>query len=222
MSELMEFAFTPPLIVYTILFMIGLVYCLTVLVGLFDFDTFDINLDIDIDADIDIDVDLDTDVNVSGNNGGSGFLNFLNFFNFGAMPFMILYTFLTMTLWAIAMLTHFYLSDGSWLFGLAVLIPVVFISLILTKILTTPLVKFFANFEEDTSVDFIGEIGNVTVSTSQTSVGRLEVFHKNRFFILKVLCEDNAPPLMKKGEKAMITRYEKLNDLYYVNAVTEL
>lgn len=220
MSELMEFAFSPPLIIYTILFMIGLVYCLTVLVGIFDFDAFDVDLDVDIDADIDLDVD--TDVDLDGNSGGSSFINFLKFFNFGAMPFMILYTFLTMILWAVAMLTHFYFSDGSWLFGLAVLIPIIFISLVLTKILTIPLVKFFANFEEDTSVDFIGEVGNIIISASQTSVGRVEIFHRDRFFIINVLCEDNAPPLMKKGERAIVTRHDKSNDLYYINAISDL
>jgi hypothetical protein len=116
------------------------------------------------------------------------------------------------------MLTHLYFSDGSWLFGLVVLIPILFVSLIMTKILTTPLAKFFKNFKEDASVDFIGEKGKVVLSASPTSWGRMEIYHKSRSFILKVLCVENSREI-KRGEEAIIISHNTDDDTYYIEPI---
>ena len=82
MKELFDFAFSPPVITYSILLMVFLLYWMTVIIGVFDFSSLDFDIDIDADVDMDVDVDVDADTDVDASGGGSIVLVVLSFFNF--------------------------------------------------------------------------------------------------------------------------------------------
>ena len=91
--------------------------------GALDFDV-DVDADIDMDIDIDVDVDLDVDVDVDidatlmrsqkalNTPKRSFFVRCLVFFNFGRIPFMIISSFLLLTMWSISVYCN---NDASWL-----------------------------------------------------------------------------------------------------------
>ncbi len=115
MQELFQAAFSPPTIVFTTLLCLVLVYWLTVFMGLLDIGAMDI--DIDIDADVDVDVDVDGDVSVGGISG------ILFFFNFGRVPFMVVLSFLILSMWAISIMLDHYWGQGSLGFAALMFYP---------------------------------------------------------------------------------------------------
>jgi len=121
--------------------------------GAIDLSAFDLDLDIDADADLDADVDVDTELE-SGTTGG-WLAGVLYFFNFGKLPFMVIMSVVVISGWFLSISNNYYLGDG-W-YALATFIPVVFISLIIAKIVTTPLVPVFESL--DSTVEQINYIG---------------------------------------------------------------
>ena len=150
MQELFHAAITAPNLLYTVLLGVVLLYWLSVFVGAMDIGSFD--LDIDVDADLDADVDADVDAG----SGGGWFAGALHFFNFGRLPFMIVFSFLVLGMWTMSILANHYWSDGTAIFPMIIFLPMLFVSLVITKIITTPLVPIFESLDKGaTPVDYI-------------------------------------------------------------------
>lgn len=218
MKELFDFAFSPPVITYTILLMVFLLYWLTVIIGVFDFSSldFDIDIDADVDMDVDIDVDADTDVNASG--GGSIVLAVLGFFNFGKVPFMVVMSILSLSLWTIAILANYYISDGSIWFSIALVFPNLLASLIIAKIVTTPLVPLFASISRDEAkpIHFVGLLGEVILETSNNRMGQIEVRHEKSILTLNVKAVEEHDGLIKRGTEVVIANHNEDKTLFFV------
>lgn len=218
MKELFDFAFSPPIIVYTILLMVFLLYWITVIIGIFDFSSmdFDIDIDADVDMDVDVDVDADTDVDVEG--GGSIALAILGFFNFGKVPFMVIMSVLSLSMWTIAVLGTYYVGDGSILFSI-VLIPVnLAISLFITKIVTTPLIPIFDSIAKDEAkpIDYIGLLGEIVLETSNTQTGQIEIKHQKRLITLSVKAVEEHKGMIKRGTEVVIADHNEDKSLFFV------
>lgn len=216
MKELFDFAFSPPIIVYTILLMVFLLYWLTVIIGIFDFSSMDFDIDIDADVDMDVDVDADTDVDASG--GGSIVLAILGFFNFGKVPFMVIMSVLSLSMWTIAILGTYYVGDGSILFSI-ILIPVnLAIGLFITKIVTTPLVPIFAAITRDEAkpIDYIGLLGEIVLETSNNQMGQIEIRHEKSILILNVKAVEEHNEIIKKGTEVVIANHNEDKNLFFV------
>ncbi len=85
MIELMQLAFYPINMVFTMLLISIVVYWLTVILGVLDTDLFDMDLpDMDADADMDADVDANLDTGVAW--------GVLHWFYVGEVPIMMLLT----------------------------------------------------------------------------------------------------------------------------------
>lgn len=218
MKELFDFAFSPPVITYTILLMVFLLYWLTVIIGVFDFSSldFDIDIDADVDMDVDIDVDADTDVNASG--GGSIVLAVLGFFNFGKVPFMVVMSILSLSLWTIAILANYYISDGSIWFSIALVFPNLLASLIIAKIVTTPLVPLFTSISRDEAkpIHFVGLLGEVILETSNNRMGQIEVRHEKSILTLNVKAVEEHDGLIKRGTEVVIANHNEGKTLFFV------
>jgi hypothetical protein len=221
MNELFDFAFSPPVIGYTIFLMVFLLYWLTVIIGIFDFSSldFDIDIDADIDMDVDVDVDADTDIDASG--GGSIVLAILGFFNFGKVPFMVVMSILALGLWTVAILTNYYFSNGSIWFSIFLLIPNLFVSLLIAKIVTTPLIPLFDSIARDEAkqIDYIGLLGELVLETSNTSTGQIEIKYEKRLITLSVKAVEEQEGMIKRGTEVVIAYYDEAEELFYVRPV---
>lgn len=219
MLELLEAAILPINIVFTVLLAIVLLYWFSVILGAMDMSTFDFDLDADFDVDVDMDVDVDADMDtdVDGSGSGGWFVSALSFFNFGKVPFMVVMTFLILSMWAISILANHYLGSGSVLFALGALLPNLCISLIITKIITTPLVAVFKNFNEtEEPVDYIGQTCKLTLPATVTKMGQAEVEYEGKYLLVSVKVEENDVPAILKGEKAVIVGEEEGGRCYLI------
>ncbi len=210
MKELFDFAFSPPIIVYTILLMVFLLYWLTVIIGIFDFSSFD------FDIDIDVDVDADTDIDIEGSGGIA--LAILGFFNFGKVPFMVLMSVLFLSMWTIAVLGTYYVGDGSILFSI-VLIPInLAIGLLITKVVTTPLIPIFDSIAKDEAkpIDYIGMLGEIVLETSNMQTGQIEIKHQKRLITLSVKAVEEHEGIIKRGSEVVIADHNADKSLFFV------
>ncbi|MFK7775645.1 MAG: hypothetical protein AB8F94_26115 [Saprospiraceae bacterium] len=215
MTELFQAALSAENIIYTLLLVLVLFYWLSVIAGGLDMNSFEIDLDIDVDLDVDADVD--------GAGGTSGWLaGALHFFNFGKLPTMVILSFVILFAWMINVLLNHYMGGGSLVFALILMLPNLFISLLLTKIITTPLIPVFKQLntpEED--VDFVGMTCKLTVTANKTKKGQAEVIHENRSLLIYVKVDDDVNEI-NKGEDAIILRPSKDASYFFIRKPTEI
>ena len=167
MLELLDFAVTTPNVLYTVLLLIVLLYWLMVIVGALDMGAVDFDVDVDADADLDADVDAD---------GGGNTAGALQFFNFGQLPFMVIMTVWILSAWVLGILSNFHFGNGSLTFAAIWLLPIFCIGLVITKIVTTPLISIFKNLDTYAKeIDYIGQTGIVTLSADSQSLGQAEI-----------------------------------------------
>ncbi len=213
MQELFQAAVEPVNIVFTVLLVFILLYWLSVIIGAIDLGA----LDFDLDFDADVDVDAEIDAHLSGASNVGWMAGALQFFNFGKLPFMVIMTFLIMSMWAISLLANHYLGDGTWLFALAILIPNLFISLVITKLVTTPLVPIFSKLDGSVeAVDYLGQECTVTLSTSTTKVGQAEVISDGSPLLISVKVAGGGKEQLKKGDKGVVVRQAESGNYYLI------
>ena len=214
MQELLQAALSPANFVYSLLLLIVLFYWLGIIFGALDISAFDVDVDVDADMDVDIDVDADVDADLEAHAGTHGevgwFMGALHFFNFGQLPFMLIMSFVVFFAWAISILGHYYVGHGSLLFSLALIFPNLAVSLLLTKILTTPLLPMFKNLNAgEEAVDYIGEECVLTLPPNPNKMGQAEVTISNSTLLINVKVSEQKPEALYKGDKALIVGQEK-------------
>ncbi len=220
MTELFQAALSAENIIYTLLLVLVLLYWLSVILGGLDMNAFDVDLDVDAD----LDLDLDADVDVDGGGGASGWLaGALHFFNFGKLPTMVILSFAILFAWMINVLMNHYVGGGSLVFALMLMIPNLFVSLFLTKIVTTPLIPIFQQLNTpEEEVNFAGMICKLTVTANKTKKGQAEVIHKNRSLLIYVKVDMDEVDTINKGEEAVILRPSKDASYYLIRKPTEI
>jgi len=85
----------------TVLFGAVILYWIGVCLGALDMDTFDVHVDHEVPVDTDIPHGFDKDV--PGDGSGGSFMAVLRFLNVGDVPFMVILSIFTVTLWTISM-----------------------------------------------------------------------------------------------------------------------
>lgn len=207
MAELISAAFSAHNVLLTALLLLCFVYWLFVIVGALDLGSFDIDVDFDTDVDLDVDVDVDADMDVdadadaNASGGGSWIGNILNFFNFGVLPFMLVMTILILSMWSISILINHPESNINpnlnWFITLGLLIPNLIVSLLITKLVTTPLVPIFSRLDSKgaESIDFTGKMGELTVSASKKGMGqaRIQIDGGSRLIYVRSDTKDRLP-----------------------------
>tara|TARA_X000000950_G_C13603141_1_gene532220 strand:- start:82 stop:729 length:648 start_codon:yes stop_codon:yes gene_type:complete len=210
MNELLNIIFSGVNFIPTTLFVLVLFYWLIVLIGAVDTDFLDIDIDMDTDADIDVDTE--------GASGSDLFaLNkVLAFFNLGKIPFMVFLTFLAIPLWFLTIMINHILDNNSILFSLILLIPILTVSLFITKILTIPFVKLFAILDKDNEEDdIIGAIGDVRLGANSDKKGQADVMVGESFFTIFIKTHESAD-IVKKGDKVLVLDHIKEGDYFLV------
>lgn len=211
MQALLQEALLPVNMVFTILLVFVMLYWLTVILGLIDISALDVDLDLDADVDADVDVDADTDMD----SHSSGWLSSsLQFFNFGKVPFMVVFSFLTLCMWALSILANHYFGHGSWITVAVLLIPNLAVSLLVTKIITTPLIPVFRHFDGSAEpIEYIGQECTLTLPASSTDMGQAEVLIDDTPLLINVKLEEGN--LLDRGSKALVIN-ESPDGRYYI------
>ena len=201
MGTLFEFAFKGVNLIPTILFILILVYWITVIIGVLDFDFLDFDMDFDLDA----------------GDGLEGIQGLLAFLNLKDMPVMIVFSVITLIFWVISMLLYFLpITHGGWINGIC-LIPAFVVSIMLTKIITNPLKGIFSETHENAKGEKNGLIGEfVTMTTNLTGerIGQAEARRDGASILVNVKC-DIVGETIKKGEEVYVTRKDD-RDIYYI------
>ncbi len=218
MLELFHNALAAPNICYTVLLTLVILYWLFVIIGAMDMGSIDVDfdLDADLDADFDLDGDLDHHVELEGTSGLS-ITGFLHFFNFGKMPFMIIMSFLVLFAWMGSVLGNYYLGNGSFLVPLALIFPNLFLSLCLTKMITTPLVPVFEKLDhEEKPIDYIGMDCEIILPATETKLGQAKVIVDNSPLLIQIKQTTSQNKILKKGQNCLIIKKE--TNCYVVHA----
>lgn len=157
-------------------------------IGLDDLDFgFDFDVDIDIpeidipdgDPDIEADTDIDTgdDAEVPAEKSPGFFIKFLNFLNVGKVPFMLILSTLKFFTWIGSLITTQLVDVSSWgAWSLIILLPLLIISIFVTKLATTPMVKFFKaiGYRGEEEIDFFGRTGKMLSTIQDDKIGTAE------------------------------------------------
>ena len=162
-----------------------------------------------------MDLDVDSDMDVDGS-GGSWFMQALHFFNFGKLPFMVIMSLIILSQWTISILANYYWGKGSLIFAAALFFPSLFISLCLTKVVSSPLVPFFESMTaQEKEVDFIGLLCTIIVPATTTKMGQAEVTINGNPLLINIKLEEGVMNL-KKGAEALITSKDKLKNCFFI------
>lgn len=191
-------------IIPTALLIFVLIYWLIVLLGFIDIDSFDVDLDLDIDADFSV--------------GGSvGSLNhILYFFNLGQVPLMLFLSFLTMSMWLLAIISTELLVFGSVFLSFILLIPNFILSLFVAKIFTQPFVKLFTVLDNhvDDNTEVIGKICTVILNTTDEKMGQAKVEGNGSVVLLNIKTRKGTN--LNKGETGLVIDYVKDKSYYII------
>ena len=214
--------------VYWIMFIIGAV-------GLdaFDLDLdldldadMDVDLDVDVDADVDVDVEVDADIDVDGDmeasssggaSSGSLWISVLRFFNVGDVPLMVLVSVMVFCGWAMGILgNHYFNPELTTGRSMLLLLPNAVLSLLITKVVTTPVRKIFrhANAGVEAPIRMVGKTCVVTTGEVTPTFGQAQLVHEGPPITLNVRCSAERP--LSKGDEAVITEHNKETNTYMV------
>lgn len=217
MIELFQESIRPVNLPYTILFAISAFYWIFYLVGVFGSDL----LDFDFDGDVDTGGDLDGDVEggVQGNGGGTFVGALMQFVYASEVPVTVVASTLSISMWAISVLTNYYTSNTNVLLAAALSVPIFFGGLVATKVILMPFVPLLKRAFDESS-DVVHVIGQLCVVTSLEVTdrhGQAEVPLKGSPLLLNVKAREGIT--LNKGDEAVV--FGKDDDGTYIIAPFE-
>ena len=213
--ELIQAAFLPANLFFTLIFLLVCLYWLSVILGALDLDF----LDIDLDTDSDLDVDADGDVDI-GAPGAGFFEGLLAFFYFGKIPVMILLSITVLCMWTISMYANSHFNPkGTFVLGIPVAIGTIIASPIICKIICMPLARFFGMFKKDYHAprDVKGRICKVITTQVSEKMGQAEVPTKGAPILLNVVA--NGDHVFHKGDEAVVVEKDEEKGVYVIAPV---
>jgi hypothetical protein len=217
MTELLELAFSPINVIFTVLLISIVLYWITVILGIFDAELFNIDLpdpglEFDMDADVDLDAETDVDLDTGVIWGVA------NWFYVGEVPVMVLASIFILSLWTGAMLGNYYLNpEGTW--GRAVLVFSVnwVLGLLVVKIVGAPLRPLYALMNRDYNAA-PKVMGNrcrvITTKVAAAHLGQAEVTTKGAPLVLNVKAQEGHE--FKKDDTAVIVARDKESGVYTI------
>ena len=218
MNDIFSIALHPVNLPYTVLLAIILLYWITVVLGVLDFDFLDIEIDADVDVDVDVDIDVDADVDSDVSVGGGGFASVLTFLHIGRVPFMLYMSVLAIVLWTIAMFMSYYIPPTSGMYFFIWVAPILLAGFALAKIFTYPLKKVHGklNVMATRSRDLLGKTCDVVTTINPKSYGQAEITHDGQHFLLTVFSNEDLA--LSKDSKALLIGYDPEKEAYEVSA----
>jgi hypothetical protein len=224
MLEFIYEALRPVNLPFTALLGMVTFYWLLVSLGALDFHS-EPTVEVGHDADLQVDGAADPDVHHELSTDGAGGIqgavkSVLQFLNFGNVPTMIVASIMALSLWTCSMLANHYLNDGSLLRGIALLLPNLIVTAIITKAATTPLKKLFAalNREYDEHKPVVGRTCTILTSEVTDSFGQAQIDTSGAPILINVRTYGGAT--FRKGEPALIIKEDKDSNIFTVAKLT--
>ena len=161
-------------------------------------------------------VDLEVGADVGGDGHGlaeaaeAGFwARCGRFLHLGQVPLIVGLSFLALFLWPLSILGNYYLNgtpgDRSAGFALALLVPNVFVSLLLTRVAITPLKRLFAVLHgtKTEAETVVGRAGKVVSAEVDERYGQLEIATSGAPLLVNVRTATGDAPL-PRGASAVV------------------
>ena len=189
----------------TVLLGVAVLYWISVCFGMFDVGSFDAEIDLGADGNADIAPDVDGHSDV----GGGTMMALARFVNIHEVPLMVVLSFQLIFMWMIGMISNYYLNPGeSALLGFGLLVGNLFISAILTRIITMPLKPLMRGLKKewDDAGPIIGNTGIAKTAEITDSFGQLEVVRQGAPTLCNARVPEGAQPV-SRGETALVIDY---------------
>lgn len=195
---------------YTFLLILCLLYWLNVMIGVLSPDTLDLQLEGDADLDVDSDID---DLNVD-----HGIFTLTAEFLFvGKVPLMIILTVLSTLMWVFSVLGNHYLENSSAWVAFGALLPILAVSVFLTRFCVYPFALLFKKLNVEEDKDIVGKVSKVLLPASDVKKGQASVMigSAEQKIYIKTL-EGNT---LLKGDEVMVIEYDSSQKCYYVESI---
>jgi hypothetical protein len=228
MLYFLQLCLSPVSLPFTVLFVLVLLYWVTVALGILGVDFLDIDLDmdadVDFDADADVDFDADADVGGTGAASGTAMTETLRFFGVGDVPLMILASLYIISMWLFSMLASHYAPvwfdvPPTMVVAAVWLVPNIVLSLLLVKLVTAPLRSVFRKLKGDTATRtrIVGQTCLITTSEVSRKFGQAELQIEDGPPVRLNVRADPKEELTK-GDAALIVSHTPQGDTYEVVA----
>lgn len=209
MNSLIEFgqaAFHVVNLPATLLLLLVAIYWITVIVGVLDLSTLDIDLP-----------DMDGDVEMGGEVAHPAMDAFFEYFNIKHVPISIFVTFFALPFWAVSMILNELLHSRQVpILGLLVFAVNLGLSLHVAKALTWPMVPIFKQMKKDVSSkrELVGSRVVVTSSKADANFGQADIVEDGVPITLNVRTEGEE---LLKGTEAVILHHNPEKDIYIIS-----
>ncbi len=204
---------TFPVVAYTFLLIIVLLYWLMALVGIVDIEMFD--------ADIEIETDFETEVSINPDAEGlSGLAGFMLNWGLTGVPITVVLSLLIVTSWLICylatslILAHIPVDIVRYAIGAALLFVCFALSIPITALTIRPFKGFFIAHTAVKKSTLIGQECEVTTGKVNEEFGQATLEDGEAGMILSIRAP--ASKEIKKGDKVILIEYIEKNDCYNV------
>jgi len=227
MMEVFQLSFSGINFVPTLFLVLVLLYWITVFVGLLDLHFLHIDFSTHTHVQIDthaiehhVHLEHDQHGGVDDVGETSFFVSFLSFFNLGKVPFMVLFSFFSLSVWVIAITLSYWLKIESIVFAILLLIPNFLVSLFFAKFCTMPLVKIFYynDLQAKEDIPLEGKTGTVIIPVS-SEFGQIEILINNAPIRVNATSLDHKK--LDKDTKVLVIDYNPQTRCYLVDIYEE-
>lgn len=147
----------------------------------------------EVDTDVDMSIEGSQDSLEGADIGGPTMMDqILSFINVGKVPFMLILSILQFISWILTLLTSSFVDMESWgIASLLILIPAFLLSYLLTRLVTNPLTKIYAEmgYKGETQIEIIGMNAIMRSSIEGDKIGAAEITHKTELIRINVKSE---------------------------------
>lgn len=146
----------------------------------------------------------------------------LSFLNVGQVPLMLVISVLSVFLWFGSMVSNHYLTGGSTLLALLMLVPNLAVSLVATRYFTLPFRFLFRRLNRDPEdhKPLIGQRCTIVTSEATEEFGQAEIATNGAPLLLNVRTLEQAR--LVKGDIAVVVRVDPIRSLYFITPLPNL
>lgn len=199
MPELLKNAFAGVNIIPTVLLILVVLYWIIAIIGVLDFDFFDLDFDLD------------------GADTSGPLYALVAFLNAKELPFMFVFSILTLNFWIIAMLMYYLPIAAGGLLNTVLLIPALMLSMFITKFVCLPLkvILKYSSMQDNRGSEVIGQLCILKSDVKNGRLGQAEIKGDGASTVINVKSEYDVE-FFHKDEVALVIRKDIDKNMYYI------
>ena len=200
---------------FSVLLGLIVLYWLLVALGALDVHLFsDFESEVQVEGDVDAHHEFDHDL--------GSLTKILHFVGVGDVPVMVIVSVLGLSMWLGSMIANYYLTDGSQLYALALLVPNFLISVVVTRFVTLPMRPLFRTLSKERGAgeEVLGRVCQIVTSQATPTFGQAEITRSGAPVLINVRTLDDA--VLVKGARAAVVRSDAEKGVYYITPMPSL